>query len=656
MNSEEITHRVEITSEDPPRQIEVAATIEVGREGAAVQINDPAASRRHLSLESRGDVIVVTDLGSANGTMVNGWTITGPQQLRAGDVILAGDTTIKMLEPEIVDPGATVIRPRQEGAAAPVAPAAPAQSQPSPAEPVRAAAAADPAPVAPPQPASPQPPLAGPAGGTAVPGGAAPPVGASSFGSRFSKSKLAVAGGSVAAVAVIAILVVLLVGGGSDSDEPQATSSSADREAPAAVAEPEASTPVAASTEGLTAFVGTGFALLIPEGWTAFAGDDVSIDDLLANIEGTPFESASDQVRAVFGQGGHLVAMDLSDEGAGFFDNLNVLELEDDNELDQAFLDMTVAQFDSFGATDVDARIENHAMGDALRLSYTLPAQNIGGFSATVFTGAAQWSITLSASDAEQYREPFEAIVQSFVLEESLPLASTSPEPAPADAPAAASEASPPEPEPAPPPAPAVPEPAAAPPAEPEPAPVPEPPPPAPAETPAPTSTPTGEAQAASPSFGTAENPVPLESTVLFEASLGDLQGSVWSLIVHAPAVDFTQAVLAENSLNNPPAPDRVFLAVPITATLLSAPSEPLAPGFLLGFEFVGRSSAQIWKQGIDNRCGVTPGEFDVQQEISPGQPISGVLCIATSTQDAADGVFLVVDRTEVGRVHLATS
>jgi len=149
---------------------------------------------------------------------------------------------------------------------------------------------------------------------------------------------------------------------------------------------------------------------------------------------------------------------------------------------------------------------------------------------------------------------------------------------------------------------------------------------------------------------------VPLESTVSFEASLGDLKGSMWALVVHAPAVDFTAAVLEENQLNDPPEAGKIFLAAPITATLLSAPIEPVATGFLLGLEFVGSASGQIFEQSFQNRCGVTPAAFDTSQEISTGQSISGVLCLSVSAEDAQDGVLLVVDRTEIGRVYLKAS
>lgn len=55
----------------------------------AVFINDPQASREHAEIVSEGDVFVVTDLASANGTFVNGEAII-QHVLRSGDEIRIG--------------------------------------------------------------------------------------------------------------------------------------------------------------------------------------------------------------------------------------------------------------------------------------------------------------------------------------------------------------------------------------------------------------------------------------------------------------------------------------------------------------------------------------------------------------------------------------
>lgn len=51
---------------------------------------DAGLSRQHLALERNGDVWVVRDLGSKNGTFVNGVRLTGPHPLGKNDRITAG--------------------------------------------------------------------------------------------------------------------------------------------------------------------------------------------------------------------------------------------------------------------------------------------------------------------------------------------------------------------------------------------------------------------------------------------------------------------------------------------------------------------------------------------------------------------------------------
>jgi FHA domain/FhaA, N-terminal domain len=59
-----------------------------------VSLTDPQASRRHAEVRPSGDGFVVTDLGSMNGTTVNGVAIH-EQRLQDGDEIGVGSTTIR---------------------------------------------------------------------------------------------------------------------------------------------------------------------------------------------------------------------------------------------------------------------------------------------------------------------------------------------------------------------------------------------------------------------------------------------------------------------------------------------------------------------------------------------------------------------------------
>ncbi len=77
-------------------RIEVSRTITIGRDDSAdVAVRDALISRRHVSLAPGADsTVVVTDIGSSNGTIVNGALISGPTSVRDGDVITVGATEI----------------------------------------------------------------------------------------------------------------------------------------------------------------------------------------------------------------------------------------------------------------------------------------------------------------------------------------------------------------------------------------------------------------------------------------------------------------------------------------------------------------------------------------------------------------------------------
>jgi len=62
--------------------------------------DDARLSRAHLLFERRGDVWAIQDLGSKNGTFVNGLRLGQAQPIRAGDEISAGDLLIQVLAHE----------------------------------------------------------------------------------------------------------------------------------------------------------------------------------------------------------------------------------------------------------------------------------------------------------------------------------------------------------------------------------------------------------------------------------------------------------------------------------------------------------------------------------------------------------------------------
>jgi hypothetical protein len=59
---------------------------------ADIVLEDSFASSRHARLVPHGEVMVLEDLGSTNGTYLNGEPLRGPQPLHVGDRIRIGDS------------------------------------------------------------------------------------------------------------------------------------------------------------------------------------------------------------------------------------------------------------------------------------------------------------------------------------------------------------------------------------------------------------------------------------------------------------------------------------------------------------------------------------------------------------------------------------
>jgi uncharacterized RDD family membrane protein YckC len=80
------------------REFEVSGTITVGREGDIV-IEDSEISRSHASLSWDGSALTVQDLGSTNGTFVNGERLAGPRQVGPGDKLRIGSSVFELRVP-----------------------------------------------------------------------------------------------------------------------------------------------------------------------------------------------------------------------------------------------------------------------------------------------------------------------------------------------------------------------------------------------------------------------------------------------------------------------------------------------------------------------------------------------------------------------------
>ena len=90
------------------RRFEVPpAGLRLGRSSSCeIAVADPALSRNHCLFERRGEELWVTDLASANGTLVNDVELGAePVRLAVGDVIMAGSSELKIVAPSAAAEG-----------------------------------------------------------------------------------------------------------------------------------------------------------------------------------------------------------------------------------------------------------------------------------------------------------------------------------------------------------------------------------------------------------------------------------------------------------------------------------------------------------------------------------------------------------------------
>jgi predicted component of type VI protein secretion system len=103
--------RIWLTGADgKPRSVALsAARTVIGRDPEAdVCIDDEGVSWNHLEIESRGGVLMATDLDSSNGTTLNGEPLDRPRRLRDGDVLVVGSRRLEVSDPIPGRAGGTV--------------------------------------------------------------------------------------------------------------------------------------------------------------------------------------------------------------------------------------------------------------------------------------------------------------------------------------------------------------------------------------------------------------------------------------------------------------------------------------------------------------------------------------------------------------------
>jgi hypothetical protein len=91
-----------------------------GSRAALAFSDDSLISQRHATISQSGDgAVAITDLGSTNGTFVNGARITGPTKVTSTDVIGLGKTELRLVGAQVSanhrdQARGTVVAPRQQ--------------------------------------------------------------------------------------------------------------------------------------------------------------------------------------------------------------------------------------------------------------------------------------------------------------------------------------------------------------------------------------------------------------------------------------------------------------------------------------------------------------------------------------------------------------
>lgn len=91
--------RLVVVGSDTQRGLDftVRDSLVLGRSSESdLMIDDPYASEFHLRLTSKDDRLILTDLGSTNGTYVNGRRVTAPVDLSRGDSVQVGKTVMEV--------------------------------------------------------------------------------------------------------------------------------------------------------------------------------------------------------------------------------------------------------------------------------------------------------------------------------------------------------------------------------------------------------------------------------------------------------------------------------------------------------------------------------------------------------------------------------
>lgn len=74
---------------------EIGSGVVLGRGEVEIRLDDQFASSRHARISREGGSMILEDLGSTNGTWLNGDQVVGPTPLHKGDRVRIGDSEFR---------------------------------------------------------------------------------------------------------------------------------------------------------------------------------------------------------------------------------------------------------------------------------------------------------------------------------------------------------------------------------------------------------------------------------------------------------------------------------------------------------------------------------------------------------------------------------
>ena len=84
---------------DPGASWDIREGATMGRsDNADIRVDDPFASSAHARIFNRGDFMWIEDMGSTNGTYLNGRTLKTAERLKMADIVRIGDSEYRYQE------------------------------------------------------------------------------------------------------------------------------------------------------------------------------------------------------------------------------------------------------------------------------------------------------------------------------------------------------------------------------------------------------------------------------------------------------------------------------------------------------------------------------------------------------------------------------